>query len=441
MDRSQTLPVILRSARPLSRLTRAGLLAGLVLGGVLIWLSHAYLTNTFADNLKTRAELRSAFISGAIDTVLQSHRVIPAILARDRELIAALETESYATTSQRLIALQDEVGTGDIFLLDAAGRLVAGSNRHEIASAHAEATYFLAARRETGTVFSILGIEEEDIGFYFSRRVAANGETIGVIVVRIELQNVEANWLGSQDRVIVTNSQDVVLLASEPTWRYRLLAPFLDEATIPLSRYSQIAGIRVLPQEVSQGGRRVEIDGRAFLPVEQPLGFRGWTLTYLAQLDDVAARVNAVIALEIMALALLAALVFYIASRRAARQTQRFAAESVELRALNDRLAAEIEERRRVERSLEAAEQSLVQASKLAALGQMAAAISHELNQPLAAMRTYLAGARLLVQRKRPAEALSSFQRVDDLITRMGSITSQLKSFARKGERDRKSVV
>ena len=57
----------------------------------------------------------------------------------------------------------------------------------------------------------------------------------------------------------------------------------------------------------------------------------------------------------------------------------------------------------------------LIQAAKLAALGQMSAGINHELNQPLAAMNPYLAGAKLLVQRKRPDEALSSFQRIADL--------------------------
>jgi two-component system C4-dicarboxylate transport sensor histidine kinase DctB len=79
------------------------------------------------------------------------------------------------------------------------------------------------------------------------------------------------------------------------------------------------------------------------------------------------------------------------------------------------------------------AEQTLAQSSKLAALGEMSAAVSHELNQPLAAMKTYLAGARLLLKRKRPDEALASFQRIDDLIERMGAITRQLKSYARKG--------
>jgi two-component system C4-dicarboxylate transport sensor histidine kinase DctB len=110
-----------------------------------------------------------------------------------------------------------------------------------------------------------------------------------------------------------------------------------------------------------------------------------------------------------------------------------FQRESAELRALNHRLQQEIAEREKVEKTLEVAEQTIAQSSKLAALGEMSAAVSHELNQPLAAMKTYLAGARLLLQRERPEEALSSFQRIDDLLERMGALTRQLKSYARKG--------
>jgi two-component system C4-dicarboxylate transport sensor histidine kinase DctB len=110
-----------------------------------------------------------------------------------------------------------------------------------------------------------------------------------------------------------------------------------------------------------------------------------------------------------------------------------FQLESAELRQLNTALQREIAERQKAEKSLQVAEQTLAQSSKLAALGEMSAAVSHELNQPLAAMKTYLAGAKLLLQRNRPEEALSSFQRIDDLIERMGAITRQLKSYARKG--------
>src|SRR5690606_6865762 len=122
----------------------------------------------------------------------------------------------------------------------------------------------------------------------------------------------------------------------------------------------------------------------------------------------------------------------YFLSRKNALRMALFQRESAELRALNNRLQREIAERERVQETLAVAEQTLAQSSKLAALGEMSAAVSHELNQPLAAMKTYLAGAGLLRRRNRPEEALSSFQRIDDLIERMVAITKQLRSYARK---------
>ena len=142
---------------------------------------------------------------------------------------------------------------------------------------------------------------------------------------------------------------------------------------------------------------------------------------------------NAVLALEIMGFSIFLALAFYQLSRQTLTRALFFQQESVDLRQLNIRLQREISERKKVEKNLEVAEQTLAQSSKLAALGEMSAAVSHELSQPLAAMKTYLAGAKLLLQRKRLEEALSSFQRIDDLIGRMSAITRQLKSYARKG--------
>jgi len=150
--------------------------------------------------------------------------------------------------------------------------------------------------------------------------------------------------------------------------------------------------------------------------------------------------VNGILAIEIMVFAILTAFAFFLLSRTSARYSMRLQQESDDLRALNMRLQAEITERKRAQKNLEVAEQSLQQQSKLAALGQMSAAVSHELNQPLAAMRTYLAGSRLLLQRKRHEEAESSFHRVEDLLDRMGALTRQLKSFARKGEDDFRAI-
>jgi two-component system C4-dicarboxylate transport sensor histidine kinase DctB len=133
-----------------------------------------------------------------------------------------------------------------------------------------------------------------------------------------------------------------------------------------------------------------------------------------------------------MVFSIIVALLFYSLNRQAQSQTVALKKESDELRALNLLLKDEISIRKKVEENLEVVEQSLIQSQKLAVLGEMSAAVSHELNQPLAAMKTYLAAAKLLFDRRRTQEALSSLQRIDDLIERMSVITKQLKSHARK---------
>jgi two-component system, NtrC family, C4-dicarboxylate transport sensor histidine kinase DctB len=220
-----------------------------------------------------------------------------------------------------------------------------------------------------------------------------------------------------------------IILATEPLWRSQ------DEATALAMQSAPSAIERAI--RATQDWSALPVDayvrGEAVLRRELRVPFQDWTMVSYTAYASVRERVNGVLALEIMGFAILLAMGFWASSRKTASRLVLFQRESAELRALNARLQQEIAEREKVERTLEVAEQTLAQSSKLAVLGEMSAAVSHELNQPLAAMKTYLAGARLLLTRKRPDEALSSFQRIDDLIDRMGAITRQLKSYARKG--------
>ncbi len=247
-----------------------------------------------------------------------------------------------------------------------------------------------------------------------------------MIVVEVDLQRQESFWRRSGANVVLSDSAGDILLASQPAWRDITLQDLLT------STYRPTTSERLFGNDEESTQSFVHINGERLLVSEASVGFLGWDLSYFASLEDAQARVNAFIALELMILAMLAALMFYLISRKTTRKSTEIQAESAELRRLNKRLSSEIEQRQRAEQMLETAEQSLEQASKLAALGQMSASVSHELNQPLAAMRTYLAGARLLLQRNRIEEALISFQRIDDLIERMGAITKQLKSHATK---------
>ncbi|MGG7645869.1 sensor histidine kinase [Rhodovulum sp. YNF3179] len=413
-------------------LLRIVLIVFIALGVAVVWTSNYFLTERFTESTRNRAELRLALYSGAIVSELQRNSVVPLLLSRDPVMIAALNSGDYAATSQRLISYQKEIGAASMMLLDGDGRTVAATDRQNLGTQHRNDAYFVQALRTNDTVFTTTELETGAYEFTYSRRVTSEKRGIGVIVVEVDLAKLEQSWIGTSEAVIVTNSEGRIILATEPQWRGKPIDEALAERPAP----SAIERAIQATADWSQTAPDAYLKGQALLRLDGRIPFQGWRLTSFTTYASVRERVNGVLALEIMGFAILLSLVFYILSRRARYQSVLFQRESMELRRLNKRLQREIAEREKVQRNLEVAEQTIAQSSKLAALGEMSAAVSHELNQPLAAMKTYLAGARLLLQRRKPDEALSSFQRIDDLIERMGAITRQLKSYARKGNED-----
>jgi two-component system C4-dicarboxylate transport sensor histidine kinase DctB len=411
-------------------LLRAILLAIVVLAGVVLYYTNAYLTERFTETTRNRAELRLALYSGNVVSELQRNSVVPLLLAQDPALIGALNSGDFSQSSQRLISFREEIGAAQLMLLDGSGRAVAATDRNLIGSQHRSAPYFVDAQRSSETVFSVTERETGAREFTYSRKVTSDRELVGVIVVSVDLQKFEQSWAGIADAVLVTDSEGNIILATEPLWRGKTV----DEALAAQDPPSAIERALKATADWSFLPPDAYILGEAVMRSEARIPFRGWRIVSFTTYSSVRERVNGVLALEIMGFALVLAGTFFVLSRRAQSRSRLFQRESAELRLLNERLQQEIAEREKAEKTLEVAEQTLAQSSKLAALGEMSAAVSHELNQPLAAMKTYLAGARLLLRRNRVDEALSSFARIDDLIGRMGAITRQLKSYARKGE-------
>jgi two-component system, NtrC family, C4-dicarboxylate transport sensor histidine kinase DctB len=399
----------------------------LAIGVVLV--TNRWLSERFTETTRNRAELRLALYSGNMVSELQRTSVVPLLLAGDPALIEALRSRDFSSTSQKLIRVQSEIGVASILLIDADGRTVGATNRNLLGTNHRTGAYFVEALRNKDTVFTAQAREGGGFDFTYSRAVLLDGKSSGVIVVAVDLMKYERAWAGLQDAVMVTDSEGTVILATEPRWRGLPMEEALAVRDAPsaLSRALQATA------DWAQAPPDAYVRGEAVMKTEARVPFRGWRMVTFTAYDSVRERVNGILALEIMGFAILMALTFYFLSRKAWSQSVSFQRESAELRMLNARLQREIAEREKVQKDLAVAELTLAQSSKLAALGEMSAAVSHELNQPLAAMKTYLAGARLLLQRKRPDEALSSFQRIDDLIERMGAITRQLKSYARKG--------
>ena len=411
---------------------RLGILALALSVIAIIWLSNLYLTQNYSQAKRTEAERELSLYSGRLISELQRVSLVPLLLSQDTGLLSDINTKDYQRTSQRLISFSEEIRVNSITLLERFGRIVASSDRSDLGRNLRDQEFFYAAIRSSDTIFTISDNEKGKRSFFYSRKLESQGKIMGVVVVEVRLDDLFTTWSANDATIMVTNSEGIIVLSTETSFVNQSLETAL------VSEPTLTALERALRATGDWNGTEVDvyIEDQALYRLDTAIPFQGWRLSYLAPFQSVREKVNGVLALEITALALLMALGFYFLSRRAIRQSFLFKAESEELRALNDRLSTEITQRERAERNLQVAEASLEQSSKLAALGEMSAAVSHELNQPLAAMRTYLAGAKLLLSRKRPDEALSSFQRIDDLIGRMGTITQQLKSYARKGSDD-----
>ena len=413
----------------LSWWVRFALLAIFMLAVGTVYITNQLLSARFTQSTLQRAQLRLALYSGNMVSELQRNSIVPRLLASDAELIGALNSNDYKRTSQRLLSFVDEIGAAAILLLDSDGLVVAATDRNRLGETQRNLPHFREAARASQTVFTTHKHDTDVYDFAYSRKILSNNKPLGVIVVEVDLRKFQSAWAGISDAVIVAAAGGQILLATENSW----VGLPEQEALALRSAPSAIDRAIQATQDWTVLSADAYMQGKAVMRQELRVPFRGWNMVLFTTYGGIRQRVNAVLALEIMGFSIFLALAFYQLSRQTLTRALFFQQESVDLRQLNIHLQREISERKKVEKNLEVAEQTLAQSSKLAALGEMSAAVSHELNQPLAAMKTYLAGAKLLLQRKRLEEALSSFQRIDDLIGRMSAITRQLKSYARKG--------
>ena len=400
-----------------------------IFGILLILITNLALTARFSQETTKQAELRLQLYTNSIESELERNRFITLLIAGDPNLHTILRKNNEKMLNQ-YVQKHTKYYTQNITLLDPNGLPFVSNKENSINNQHSNQGYFKSAIKSDQIIFTTIlnQSENEENKFIFSQSIKESNQILGVIVNEVSLIKTENAWVNNSEAVIVTNKDDKILLSSKPEW-----------FTSQITDQSSPAQPKNLLNSVQSFTHWEELPAKAFLnkntllQLEAWFNKNEWRILYYTTYAPVREKVNGIIALEITALAILLTLIFYLLSRRSRIQSIIFMEESNNLRHMNSRLQNEINEREKAEKNLKVAEQSLAQNSKLAALGEMSAAVSHELNQPLAAMKTYLAGAKLLLQRSRPDEALSSFQRIDDLIERMATITKQLKSHARKG--------
>lgn len=410
------------------------------------------------------AALRQASTAGALHAAvlrseLERHRSVPLVLAHDPDVTALLAAPSGARVdrlNRKFERLAREARAAAIYVLDARGVALAASNWREptsfVGSDYRFRPYHEGAMREGQAAFFALGTVSGRPGLYLSRRVDdASGRALGVIVAKVEFEALEADWRRSGEPTYVADANGVVLITTVPEWRFHATRPLsaAERRRLAAEQTAGAAALTDLPFPSRPAGLvRVEADIPAglYASAADVLPEIGWTVHLLAPAGEAIARsVAASRLLALLSIALLAAASGILLRRRqraAARAVEaeaarielerRIDARTAELRAANTRLNHEMEERRRAEKSRQNLQDELIQANKLATLGQIAAGVAHEINQPIAAIRTHADTAGVYLDTDDAAGARRSVTRIAALTERVGAITDELRAFSRK---------
>ncbi|QBF24139.1 sensor histidine kinase [Pseudomonas tructae] len=419
----------------------------------LLWplqhLAERYYQDELAGQNRQTLDLYVANLLGTLhryETLPQILGDLPALRA---VLADPLRLETLTNANRLLKDIATQTGAEVMYLMDAKGNTLAASNWDKrdsfVGRNFAFRPYFSEAIAGHLGRFFGQGTTSAKRGYFFAAAVRDRDKVIGALVVKVDLDHTETLWGKTPEQLLLTDHNGVVILTSRPDWRFR--------ATRPLSDAERAAIVAIQPYP-TQSPKPLSLDPKAWLTQTQAIEETGWQVSILAPRTLIDRSVRTVVAIGGATLLVVMLLLGLIMQRRRhymdridfeahGRQEleKRVIERTADLEGLNSRLKSEVLEREQAQQELVRAQDELVQAGKLSVLGTMSASISHELNQPLAAIRSYAENAEILLDHQRTDDARSNLKLISELTGRMASIIAHLRAFARRDRHAPESVA
>ncbi|EPJ89701.1 MULTISPECIES: sensor histidine kinase [Pseudomonas] len=445
---------------------------------IALMIGLGYIAYLFSEHngikaLKENGERQLELHARTVESEINRYTYLPSVLELESNVSALLKDptpELRQKVNDYLEGLNRRSRSRAIYVLDTTGRVLATSNWRDADSYLGEdlsfRAYFQDAVRGLPGRFYGIGSTTGEPGYYLAHGLEEQGKIIGVAVIKVQLEALEQRWQRARLEAFVSDENGIIILSSDPARRLKSVRPLTAEIKerlarslqyywfplnelVPLERESLAEGVEKLtfPANVSVDHEHKQV---SYLAQTRQLSDTPWHLTLLTPLEDLRREAGS----QGMLVAVICALVAFLliawnerrkvlSTRLAAREAlqqannelERKIAERTEhLRASNERLKGQIRERRQAEDTLRRAQDELVQAGKLAAIGQMSTSIAHELNQPLAALRTLSGNTVRFLERGALDTASANLRTINDLVDRMGRITASLRAFARRGD-------
>lgn len=426
---------------PTPRTLRLVFFTLLILAGALIaggWAMRQAERHSLEDEAARSTE-QLALYANSLHTLIERYRALPSVLSLDPQLIEALRgpisPDVQAALNLKLERINGAAQSSTLELLDRNGLAVAASNwrlpSSYVGHNYGFRPYFSQTRTEGAGRFYAVGVTSGIPGYFLSSAVTDdNGEFLGAMVVKLEFPELEREWRQGSDVLLVSDARGIVFIANQPGWRYRQLQPLSPADLAELGRTRQYDRQPLTPlvhselRRFDDSSRLMKVEGPEgpadYLWESLPLAAEGWTLHLLRRPQNAAEDSrNAGLAAAGLWLALVFLGLFL---------SQRWRLARLRLRS-REELERLVEARTR---ELRTAQEGLVQSAKLAALGQMSAALAHEISQPLTAQRMQLATLRLLLDHGRVEAAYEALAPLEQMLARMAALTGHLKTYARK---------
>ncbi|SMF18598.1 two-component system, NtrC family, C4-dicarboxylate transport sensor histidine kinase DctB [Xaviernesmea oryzae] len=440
-------------------------LAALALCALTLYVVGVYARGSALSALEVQGRTDANLKVALLRAVLERPRALPLLLSHDRDVAEALSDASpqkREALSRKLEDLVAGTNASVLYVVGPDGITISASNWREatsfVGNDYAFRSYFSGAMQNGTAEHFALGTVSKRPGLYISQRVGPPAAPLGVVVVKMEFDQLERDWRDAQRPAFVVDDNHVVLITSIPSWRFMTTEALAAENLSAIRESLQFGDAPLLPLPFSPVEtlspdasiiRAVPPGNSAanYLRIAVPVASTDWSFQYLLPIDaSLAGAMREARLIAVFALLLLtAAAAIWLRRRQAARMVivrEQMAREELERRVLErtrdlslarDRLQAEITNHRVTEARLQVVQQDLVNANQLAILGQVAAGVAHEINQPVATIRAYADNSKVFLERQQTGPVAENLDLIAGLTERIGAITEDLKALARRG--------
>ena len=390
------------------------------------------------ETARTDMLMRKALITSE----MARFRLLPIALADDRDVVLALHGSASARSAlnRKLEGLVTATGAPIIYVIGPDGKAIAASNwrspKSFVGSDYSRRRYFRDALAHGAASHFAMGTVSRRPGLYIAQRTAQGG----VVTIKLEFDRIEADWAKGDGTTFVTDENGIVLVSSRPAWRFYLTRPVPGAVLAAFDADAMVSPLAARFIPASLRAEHAMLDGRRMILLQGALAQPGWSINLLRPVDGTIlfARIAAAVA---AALVLGMAIIGWMWLERGRERRAR--TDELE-QAVADRTAdlrREMDERAALEARAADLREGLRQANRLASLGQITASVAHETAQPVAAIRTYADTSRLLLERGDSETVHKNLNTIARLADRIGSVTSELRGFSRRGATDQAPVA